>query len=74
MAKKDICTVVGPWESPDIKKAVLDKLEDGYTIVHMAHEVRRAEYVDPQDPNYNLKQFQTRSGDPQLVTYLAKQK
>ena len=74
MAKtKEITEVNGPWQDPTVKQAILKYLNDGYTIVFMAHEKRRVEYVDPNDPDYSKKQFQTNSGDTVLVTYLARQ-
>ena len=66
--------VIGPWEDPKVREDILASLKDGFTIVHMGQEKRSQTYVEPNDPDYHRKQYQTNSGEMALVTYLAKMK
>lgn len=67
-----LAQVIGDWNNPQVSAEILSKLNDGFTIVFMAKEKHKVDYVKADDPGYALKQFQTNSGDEVMTTYMAR--
>jgi hypothetical protein len=69
-----LAEIVGPWSNPQVNAEILMKLNEGFKIVFMAKEKRSVSYVKPDDPDYQLKQFRTSSGDEEMVTYMVRER
>ncbi len=68
-----LAEVVGPWSEPAVRNRILEHMKDGFKVVFMGKDKRNFNYVEPNDPNYHLRQHQTNVADEQMVTYLVRQ-